>query len=164
MARTMIRHSQAETKRSVTDLRAAELESTDLPTALEGLLQPLVAAAGSAQLHLDVQGTPQRLERVVEHQLLRIGQEAVANAVHHAHAEKIEVRLCYRQREVVLEVKDNGRGFDTNQALAIASGHFGLLGLRERANKLQGRLRIESQPGAGTLISVTVPVNGPPTS
>ena len=163
VARTMIRHSQAETKRSVTDLRAAELESTDLPTALEGLLQPLVATAGSAHLHLEVQGLPQRLEGVVEHQLLRIGQEAVANAVHHAHAEKIEVRLCYRKRAVVLEVKDNGRGFDTNQALAIASGHFGLLGLRERANKLQGRLRIESQPGAGTLISVTVLVNGSPT-
>lgn len=164
VARMMIRHSQAETKRSVTDLRAEELESTDLPTALEGLIQPLVASAGSAQLHLDVQGTPRRLEGVQEHQLLRIGQEAVANAVHHAQAERIEVLVCYREREVVLEVKDNGRGFDANEALAIASGHFGLLGLRERANKLQGRLRIESQPGAGTLISVTVPVNSPPTS
>ena len=160
VARMMIRHSQAETKRSVADLRAEELDSTDLPTALEGLIQPLVATAGSAQWHLDVQGAPQRLEGVVEHHLLRIGQEAVANAARHAHAEKIEVRICYGAREVVLEVKDNGRGFDANEALAIAAGHFGLLGLRERANKLQGRLRIESQPGAGTVVSVTVPVNG----
>jgi len=162
VARMMIRHSQAETKRSVADLRAEELDTTDLPTALEGLIQPLVATAGSAHLHLDVQGIPRRLEGVVEHHLLRIGQEAVANAARHAHSEKIEVRVCYREREVVLEVKDNGRGFDTNEALAIAAGHFGLLGLRERANKLQGRLRIESQPGTGTVVSVTVPVNGKP--
>lgn len=164
VARMMIRHSQAETKRSVADLRAEELDSTNLPTALEGLLQPLVATAGSPQLHLDVQGTPRRLEGVVEHHLLRIGQEAVVNAAHHAHAERIEVLVCYRDHEVVLEVKDNGRGFDANEALAIASGHFGLLGLRERANKLQGCLRIESQPGAGTVVSVTVPVIGKPAS
>ena len=70
----------------------------------------------------------------------------------------------YRDREVVVEVKDNGRGFDANEAMAIASGRFGLLGLRERANKLQGRLQIDSQPGAGTVVSVTVPVNSNPAS
>lgn len=160
MARRMIRHSQAETKRSVADLRAEELEGADLSTALEALVQPLVATSGPTQLHLEVQGAPRRLEGVVEHHLLRIGQEAVANAVRHAHAARIEVRVCYREREVAVEVKDDGCGFDANEAVAIVSGHFGLLGLRERVNKLQGQLRIESQPGAGTVVSVTVPLQG----
>jgi signal transduction histidine kinase len=164
MARMMVRHSQAEAKRSVADLRAEELDSTNLPTALEELVQPLVATTGATQLHLEVQGTPRRLEGIVEHHLLRIGQEAVANAVRHAHAERILVLIGYRDREVVIEVKDNGRGFDANEAVAVASGHFGLLGLRKRANKLQGRLRIDSQPGAGTVVSVTVPLNGNPAS
>ena len=159
MARTMIRHSQAETKRSVADLRAGELDIADLPTALNELVQPLVATAGSTQLHLEVEGTPRRLQGVVEHHLLRIGQEAVANAVRHGHAGKIDVRICYRENEVVVEVKDNGGGFDTTEAMAVASSHFGLLGLRERANKLQGRLKIDSKVGAGTVVSVTVPLN-----
>lgn len=162
MARTMIRHSQAETKRSVADLRAGELEITDLPTALNELVQPLVATASSTQLHLEVEGTPRRLQGVVEHHLLRIGQEAVANAVRHGHAQKIDVRISYRENEVVIEVKDNGVGFDASEAMAVASSHFGLLGLRERANKLQGRLKIDSKLGAGTVVSVVVPVNTNP--
>lgn len=162
MARKMIRHSQAETKRSVADLRAGELDSSALTVALEELLQPLLETAGATQFHLTVQGSPHRLAGVVEHHLLRIGQEAVANAVRHAQAEKIELLVCYHKHEVVLEVRDNGRGFNTTEALAIASGHFGLLGLRERANKLRGRLRIDSQLGAGTVVFVTVPL--PPNS
>lgn len=159
MARIMVRHSQAETKRSVADLRAEELSSTDLPAALEELVQPPIATKGSARIHLEVEGTRRRLAGVMEHHLLRMGQEAVANAVRHAQAARITVLLRYDEREVMLEVKDDGRGFDPSEALATAAGHFGLLGLRERANKLQGRLRIESQPGAGTLVSVTVPVD-----
>lgn len=159
MARTMIRHSQAETKRSVADLRAGELDIASLPAALDELVQPLVAAAGSVRLRLEVEGLPRRLEGVIEHHLLRIGQEAVANAVRHSHAERIEVRICYREDEVAVEVRDNGCGFDTTEAMAVASNHFGLLGLRERANKLQGRLRIDSKSGAGTAVSVSVPLN-----
>jgi signal transduction histidine kinase len=159
LARTMIRHSQAETKRSVADLRAGELDIADLPTALNEMVQPLVATAGSTQLHLEVEGVPRRLQGVAEHHLLRIGQEAVANAVRHGRAKNISVRICYRETEVAVEVKDDGCGFDTTEAMAVASSHFGLLGLRERANKLQGRLKIDSKLGAGTVVSVTVPRN-----
>jgi len=162
MARIMIRHSQAETKRSVADLRAGELDIADLPTALNELVQPLVATTASTQLHLEVDGSPRQLQGVVEHHLLRIGQEAVANAMRHGHAKNIAVRICYREAEVVVEVKDDGCGFDTTEAMAVASSHFGLLGLRERANKLQGRLKIDSKVGAGTVVSVTVPLNSNP--
>lgn len=162
LARRMIRHTQAEAKRSVADLRAEELERGSLPTALEELIQPLVATTPATRLRMKVQGEPRRLEGIVEHHLLRIGQEAVANAVRHAGAGEIQVQIDYREREIVVEVKDDGRGFDANEALATAAGHFGLLGLRERANKLQGSLRINSQPSEGTVVSVTVPLNGHP--
>ena len=159
LARRMIRHTQAEAKRSVADLRAEELNRGSLSVALEELIQPLVATTPSTRLGIEVRGEPRRLEGIVEHHLLRLGQEAVANAVRHASAGEIQVRIEYREQAVLLEVQDDGRGFDANEALATAAGHFGLLGLRERANKLQGRLRIDSQPGKGTTVSVTVPLH-----
>lgn len=163
-ARIMVRHSQAEAKRSVADLRAEELDREDLPAALADLLQPVVPANGPTHLEIQVQGKPRRLEGIIEHHLLRIGQEAVANAARHARASRILVRLEYEARRVALEVKDDGCGFDANEATAVASGHFGLLGLRERVNKLQGRLRIESQTGTGTLVAVTIPLDDPNTA
>jgi signal transduction histidine kinase len=157
LARTMIRHSQAEAKRSVWDLRAENLDGVDLPPALERALQPMVAAPGSPRLRVNVKGSHRRLPGVVEHHLLRIGQEAVTNAVRHARASQIHMELRYGARDVTLEVRDDGCGFEAAEAIGVASGHFGLLGLRERANKLQGRLHIQSQPGAGTVVTVTAP-------
>lgn len=160
MARMMARHSQAEAKRSVADLRADKLDITDLPSAVEELLQPLISTQAQTQFRFEVRGTPRRLEGIVEHHLLRIGQEAVTNAVRHANAKKIQVLIGYSDAEVVVEVEDDGCGFSVNAPLAFSSGHFGLLGFKERANKLQGCLRIESQPGNGTIIAITVPLRG----
>lgn len=159
MARIMARHSQAEAKRSVADLRSDKLDGTDLPTALEELLQPLISTQEKTRFQFEVSGTPRRLEGIVEHHLLRIAQEAVTNAVRHASAEKIRVMINFHDREVAVEVKDNGCGFNANEAAAFASGHFGLLGFKERANKIQGHLRIDSQRGVGTVVSITVPLN-----
>ena len=161
-AQKMVSHSQVETKRSVADLRADELDRADLPDAMEELVKPLLAAAGSTAFHLNVEGSRHRLDGILEHYLLRIGQEAVANAIRHGHAAKIEARIGYGVDEVVLEVRDDGCGFDTAGALTMASGHFGLLGMEERVNKLRGRLRIDSRPGAGTVVSVTVPLKENP--
>jgi len=160
MARIMARHSQAEAKRAVADLRADELEGSSLPAALEEILQPLITTLRETKFQFDIFGEPRRLEGIVEHHLLRIGQEAVTNAVRHAGAAKISVTINYGAADLLIEVKDNGCGFNNNEAAAFASGHFGLLGFRERANKIQGRLKIQSEPGAGTVISVEVPLNG----
>ena len=159
-ARMMVCHSQAEAKLSVAGLRAQELNNVDLATALADVLKPMKPPSGHPSLDLQIQGHPRRLEGVMEHHLLRIGQEAVSNAIRHARAANILVRLCYEDTKLVLEVRDDGCGFDANEATDLASSHFGLLGLRERANKLQGRLQIESQPGKGTLVSATVQING----
>ena len=136
-----------------------ELDKVHLSDALAKLLPLQFPAGGRTQLRIETDGPPRSLPALVEHHLLRIGQEAVANAVRHAGAGQILVRMRYGEQEAELEVTDNGCGFDAVKATAVASGHFGLLGLRERANKLQGRLRIESRPGTGTLVSVTLPLN-----
>ncbi len=86
--------------------------------------------------------------------LLRIGQEAVSNAMKHGQARHIQIELRYEVDKVCLEIKDDGRGFNPGEP--SRTGHFGLLDMRERAESLGCRLEIESRPGWGTKISVEV--------
>ena len=92
----------------------------------------------------------------VETNLLRIGQEAVNNAVKHAQAKRIDVGLNFDTRNVRLSIRDDGRGFNPNDQ--IADGHFGLIGMRERAEQIGGILTIESAYEHGTQILVTIPL------
>jgi signal transduction histidine kinase len=93
----------------------------------------------------------------VETNLLRIGQEAINNAVKHAGANRIDVGLNFDVRNVRLSVRDNGRGFDP--AGQVADGHFGLIGMRERAEQIGGQLSINSGLDRGTEIAIDVPLN-----
>ncbi len=102
-------------------------------------------------------GQARPLAPEVEEDLLRIGQEALTNTLKHADADNFCARLVFEDNEVRLEVCDNGRGFDP----ALAEGGFGLLGMRERVARLRGRLKIESSPGQGTRIVVSLD-DGPP--
>lgn len=87
--------------------------------------------------------------------LLRIGQEAVGNAVKHGRASLIDIQLQYSQEKVILRVRDDGRGFDPDHS--TSTGHFGMLDMRERAEALGSRLQVESAPGSGTFIAIEVP-------
>ncbi len=91
--------------------------------------------------------------------LLRIGQEAVANAVKHGRARQVSIELRYATASVCLAVSDNGRGFAVGQA--SPAGHFGLLDMRERAQSMGSHLRVESEPGRGTRIAVEIPLHPP---
>ena len=95
----------------------------------------------------------------MEGNLLRIGQEAINNAVKHAHAQRILVNLVFDARRVQLIVRDDGRGFN-NQALGNGrDGHFGLMGMSERAEKMGGTLSIQSSDGSGTEVVADVPIS-----
>jgi len=91
-------------------------------------------------------------------ELLRMAQEALVNAMKHAGASYIRVRLWYEKTEVRLQVSDDGRGFDPEAVVAAKAGHFGLVGLRERAGHLGATLSLDSRPGGGTTVEVTVPL------
>jgi signal transduction histidine kinase len=122
-----------------------------------------VAAAGGPAgpaVEVTISGQPRRLHPAVEVTLLRAAQEALANARRHAAAAHIAVTLTYFADEVSLDVSDDGRGFDPTAA--GQSGGLGLLGMRERVADLGGELAIESAPGEGTALAVTLPAIEPP--
>jgi signal transduction histidine kinase len=155
LARRLLRRAREDSRSTIRELRSVALEKRGLPAAIEELLRPLASAAG-AEFIVAVNGTPMRLSGTLETNLLRLVQEAVANAAKHARATRIEVKLDYDEETIRLIVRDDGTGFDPAAMTALA-GHFGLSGMRERAEKMAGRLRIHSAPGKGTEIEVHVP-------
>lgn len=157
LARRMAQHSLTEARRSVMDLRSAALSDHDLATALQSGAPHWTAGKG-VNVEVHVKGGFQNLPEDMEHNLLRIAQEAVANASKHAQASRIEVNLERTEKTLNLKVSDNGCGFQTDDAFAGMGGHFGLIGIRERAERIGADFRLESQPGAGTEVEVTVPL------
>ncbi len=90
--------------------------------------------------------------------MLRIAQEAVTNALKHAEARKIRVKLHMEARKLCLHIEDDGHGFEQDGVFSSLGGHFGLLGMRERAERLGGELHLASHPGQGTEVAVEVPL------
>jgi signal transduction histidine kinase len=157
MARRMARHSLTEARRSVMDLRASVLEGQDLAAALEAGMRIWTAGAG-VEIKVDVSGPARELPQEMEQHLLRIAQEAVTNVVKHAGAKKIWIKLHLEARKLYLRIVDDGHGFDENGVFNARGGHFGLIGMRERAERLGGELKLSSHPGEGTEVEVTAPL------
>jgi signal transduction histidine kinase/sugar lactone lactonase YvrE len=158
LARKMARHSLTEARRSVMELRASALEGQDLPAALSEAARQWTAGS-PVQVHVDVAGSSRKLPEEMEQHLLRIAQEAVTNTVKHARARQVEIRLALEPRRLSMVVSDDGEGFEQSEAFSEIGGHFGLLGMRERAERLGGELHLASQPGQGTKVEVTVPLS-----
>jgi signal transduction histidine kinase/ligand-binding sensor domain-containing protein len=156
VARQLVRHSQSEARRSVRDLRSTTLEGVDLATALSRAAAQ-ISAGTLVRIVVHIQGTARPLSSDVEQNLLRIGQEALTNAIKHAQAHEVHVDLSFDADRVELHVRDDGRGFDAASPEA-RTGHFGLLGMRERADQLGGELHLRSGPDRGTEVVVAVPV------
>jgi len=144
-----------EARQSIWDLRSLRLAQSDLPKALR---QAGERAIGERPVTLDftVTGTPHRCAPVVEEQLLHIGQEAVSNAVQHGRATRVGMEIAYDDNQTRLRVSDDGCGFDP-VTLHGANGHYGLISMRERAEQVKGRVKIDSAPGRGTLVEAVVP-------
>ena len=156
VARQMLRYSLEETRRSVMDLRSQALESLDLGGALSSLARQMTLNIRT-EAHVRVSGARQRPDAAEDHHLLRIGLEALTNALKHSAATRIDIELRFARDATHLIVVDNGRGMDSGER-ASPGAHFGLQGIRERVNKLGGVLEIDSTPGAGTRLAVVVPV------
>ena len=108
--------------------------------------------ANGVRLKLDLARGRRDLDPDVEYNLLRIAQEAVMNAVNHAGARTVRVSLDYPQGTVNLSVADDGSGFEEHDV--PPSGHYGIIGMRERAAQIGARFNLSSSPGRGTTISV----------
>jgi signal transduction histidine kinase/ligand-binding sensor domain-containing protein len=144
-----------EVRQSIWDMRAPRLAAGTLAAAFEDYGRRAVEGS-TMRFSVTVKGTARRCPADVETHLLRIGQEAVTNAIRHGHAERIRLTLEYAPRSVTLQVEDDGLGFESSPA-ALARGHYGLATMRERAEHLSGRFRVVSDHGEGTLVEVVVP-------
>lgn len=143
--------------RLVHDLRPAQLDDLGLVPALRFLVEQECCPLG-LRINFAVEGTPQRLDSLVETVLFRVGQEALKNLARHAQVQEADVKIIYSARQVMLSVSDRGKGFDPRQNFRPPHG-WGLAGMKERVESVGGTLQIESAPGQGTRIEVHVPLN-----
>ena len=160
MARNLMRQSQIELRRSVWDLRCRALEQFDLPGALLRNARQITCGTG-IQVELQTKGQVRPLTEVVEENLLRICQEALTNVIKHSEAMLAAIELEFADDLVALQIKDDGKGFVPGAGAGPLDGHFGLLGMTERAKRLGGRIVISSLPGSGAAVRVEIPLSHP---
>ncbi len=153
-ARTLARESLAEARRSVWELRPSLLEQSNLITALTQMVEQFTNGAG-VQATFSCGGAPYPLSPLVEESLFRIAQEALSNALLHAQAQTVRILLTFAPQEIMLEIKDDGHGFDK---AAHTKRGFGLISMQERMEKLDGRLTITSKEGQGTTLCAVAPI------
>jgi signal transduction histidine kinase len=171
LSRNMMRQSQVELRRSVWDLRSRALEQFNLAEALRRSGRQITEGTG---LRFEVRtiGQAKALPEVIEENLLRIGQEAVTNIVKHSGATEARIALDFGSDRVVLEITDNGNGFAPENCAGPRDGHFGLLGMSERAKRIGGQVSVSSAPGKGATVRIEIPdgnqplhqANGKPTA
>ncbi len=148
----LVRGSLAEARSSIWNLRSQN-EAETLPSLLAAMTENKASADGPA-LKLEVKGTYRPVSRAVEREILRVAQEAVANALRHAGARHVRVRLRYDSSTLQLLVADDGVGFADASRDLSGTGHFGLQGMRERAAGIGAILNVESRPGKGTTVDL----------
>jgi signal transduction histidine kinase len=158
LARSLMRQSQADLHRSVWGLRSRAEENFNLTNALLTSGRQITDDTGM-RIEVEATGASDSLSEIAEENLLRIGQEAITNAVKHSGAQTVKLRLELHPHRVVLMVKDDGKGFAPETCAGPKDGHFGLLGIRERVERLGGQVWIASTPGGGTSIRVEIPIN-----
>lgn len=154
-ARVLVRKGIEDARTSIWDLRSQGNE--DLPAKLTAAVTK-AASHSQAKVFVQVKGTYRPLDEKVEAELVRIGQEAVTNASRHAEATRIDVELVYDASRLRMSIADDGQGFVGAGDAAGPVGHFGIRGMRERAASIEAKLNLESELGAGTRVSVELPV------
>jgi signal transduction histidine kinase len=155
-AAQLARESLSEARRSVHAVEPEALDGTQLPDALAEVARRWSGING-VSADVTTTGTARPMHPDVEVALLRTAQEALANVAKHARATRVGVTLSYMEDLVTLDVRDDGVGFTPNGA----NGGFGLTGMRGRLQRLAGTLEVESEPGAGTAVSASVPAVAP---
>lgn len=145
--------------RMVHDLRPAQLDDLGLVAALQYLAEEQHCRTG-LEVTLQIEGRRQRLDPLVETVFFRVAQEALTNIARHAHYGYALLLLKFSPDQIILRVTDEGVGFDINQRLSPPHG-WGLAGMRERAESVSGKLRIQSVPGQGTQVELMIPLSLP---
>ncbi len=154
-ARDLAHQGLSEARRSVRSLRSQALETDTLAEALQKTLGEMTQGT-SLMTQFQLRGSPVPLPEDIPLNLLRIGQEAITNALRHSQAQTLSLTLTFAPQHISLRILDDGIGFDA-QSLLDMDG-FGLMGIRERAAQFEGHLQVTSDPAIGTAVEVTIPL------
>jgi len=159
--RAQVREGLAEARQSIWALRSQDTGENTLPVQLRRVTEK--TSSRTLEASFNVYGAYRPLPPGMEREILRVAQEAVHNVEKHAAAKHLTVRLEYGPAEIALEVRDDGRGFASEDNAVSDGGHFGFTGMRERAAVIGGALEVTSEPGKGTSVRLlaTTPKEGP---
>jgi signal transduction histidine kinase len=147
-----------DVRQYMTALRQSETGGLNLPVTLGRLVDDLRRQTG-LQVQMEESGAARELDAAVERAVIRIVGEALRNVAQHAGASTAKVGLLYDQDGVVVTVEDDGKGFDVDETFRSAEerGHFGVIGMRERADAASGHLVVRSEPGKGSIVRASIP-------
>ena len=150
-----------ESRDAIQNLRSSTTSTNELAEALTVLGEELAGTGGggtsSATFHVSIEGLARDLHPILRDDIYRIAREALRNAFRHARANKIEAEITYGERALRLRVRDNGKGIDPKLLDTGRAGHWGLPGIRERAQEIGAQLEIWSELGAGTEVELRIP-------
>jgi signal transduction histidine kinase len=151
-------HALAEARSAVQNLRASAVVPDDLPQALAAIGKELTVPGHTSEFRVLVEGKARNLDPILRDEVYRFAREALRNAFGHAEAQNIEAEVAYGELNFSLRVRDDGIGIDP-KVLDRGSrpGHWGLPGMRERAETLGGKMEVWSESGAGTEVELTIP-------
>jgi signal transduction histidine kinase len=153
----IMRQGIVEGRSAIQGLRSAGSQNSDLVGALSRIRDELKVQP-DIDFCVTVTGRQKQLAREIQHEIYRIGREALVNAFCHSGAKRIELELEYSDSELYLRIRDNGRGIDHQMLEKGREGHWGLAGMRERATRIGGVLRVLS-PAAGTEVHLSIPTS-----
>jgi signal transduction histidine kinase len=159
LAREMVQGSLADARRSIWALRPQVLESHPLRGALEQIGRQLTSGS-KVKVQVKERGSPADIPPRLEIDLLRIGQEAITNAVRHGRPSCVEVEIHYSPGRVKLRVTDDGCGMDVATEIVRSAKRegFGLIGMQERAREMKGSLELRAAHGGGTEMLLEIPI------
>jgi two-component system, NarL family, sensor histidine kinase DegS len=150
-----VRSTLQEVRRIIYDLRPMALDDLGLVPTLKKYLQTIEEYHKTSRICFTNYGEEKRLPTKYEVALFRLVQEAVQNALKHAEASAITISIDIKDKDVIVMVKDDGKGFDFKERQTQS---FGILGMKERVELLEGKITIDSMPGTGTFILIQVPL------
>ena len=157
-AQDLVRHGLEDARKAIWELRSQSAENQDLAAQLAKMADR-VTAGTEIRTEVRVNGAYRPLGKAVEGELIRIAQEAVTNAVRHAEPQHVAIQLRFAEKRVELSVEDNGRGF-SGDLPTMQDGHFGIAGMKERAQQIGGTLTVNSRSGEGTRVYVEITSDG----